>query len=300
MIGRILAVGFVCAGMAMGQAVGAPKAAPSPQAAALAASARPLAFDVVSIRPNTSAQNQMGPPVFGPTPDGYRMVNMPLAFAIMTAYVPQAGGGALFTPDSFKGLPPWAMQDRFDVVAKVSEEDLPEWQKPAAQTLMLQAMLQAMLAERCKLAVHREMKDTSVYFLTVGKGGPKFKEVNPADAAPAGVTLPGGAVLAQSNDGMRMYDTTIGLVTTMLSEMGGMGGLGRPVLDKTGLTGRYDIVIKRQDMMPPPPASGDASSPPDPASMVMSMADALGLKLEPGKGQMETLVIDHMEKPSEN
>jgi len=99
---------------------------------------------------------------------------------------------------------------------------------------------------------------------------------------------------------MRMYDTTIGLVTTMLSEMGGMGGLGRPVLDKTGLTGRYDIVIKRQDMMPPPPASGDASSPPDPASMVMSMADALGLKLEPGKGQMETLVIDHMEKPSEN
>jgi len=161
-------------------------------------------------------------------------------------------------------------------------------------------MLQAMLAERCKLAVHREMKDTSVYFLTVGKGGPKFKEVNPADAAPAGVTLPGGAVLAQSNDGMRMYDTTIGLVTTMLSSMGGMGGLGRPALDKTGLTGRYDIVIKRQDMMSPPAAPGEASAPPDPVSMVMSVADSLGLKLEPGKGQMETLVIDHIEKPSEN
>jgi uncharacterized protein (TIGR03435 family) len=299
MIGRIAAVGLVCAGMAMGQA------APAPQTAATgAAPAKPLTFDVVSIRQNTSAPNQMGPPVFGPTSDGYRMVNMPLAFAIMTAYVPQSGGGALYNPNTdLRGLPPWGMQDRYDIVAKVSEEDLPEWQKPAAQTLMLQTMLQAMLAERCKLAVHREFKDASVYFLTVGKGGPKFKETDPTVPVPAGVTIPGGAVLVESGDGMKMYNTTIGLLTTMLSSIGGMGGLGRPVLDKTGLTGRYDIIIRRQDMMPPPApptAPGDAGAPPDPAAMVMSVADVLGLKLAPGKGQMETLVIDHMEKPSEN
>jgi uncharacterized protein (TIGR03435 family) len=298
MIGKALAVGLVCAGMAMGQA------ALTPQTAApvttTAASAKPLAFEVVSIRQNTSAQNQMGPPVWGPTPDGYHMINMPLAFAIMTAYVPQAGGGALFNPNDLAGLPPWVMQERYDIVAKVSDEDLPEWQKPAAQTLMLQAMLQAMLTERCKLAVHRELKDAPVYFLTVGKGGPKFKQTDPAAPLPAGVTIPGGAVLVESNEGMKMYNATMGLVTTMLSSMGGRDGLGRPALDKTGLTGRYDIVIRRQDMMPPPAPPGDASAPPDPVSMVMSVADSLGLKLEPGKGQMETLVIDRMEKPSEN
>ena len=307
MIGKALAAALVCAGMAMGQAAPAPQTVTAPKAAATgpnatpAATSKPLAFEVVSIRQNTSAPNQMGPPVFGPTPDGYRMVNMPLAFAIMTAYVPQTGGGALYNPNTdLRGLPPWGMQDRYDIVAKVSDEDLPEWQKPAAQTLMLQAMLQAMLADRCKLAVHRDLKDAPVYFLTVGKGGPKFKQTDPAVPLPAGVTIPGGAVLVESNEGVKMYNATMGLVTTMLSSMGGMGGLGRPALDKTGLTGRYDIVIKRQDMMPPPAAPGEASAPPDPVSMVMSVADSLGLKLEPGKGQMETLVIDHMEKPSEN
>jgi uncharacterized protein (TIGR03435 family) len=170
---------------------------------------------------------------------------------------------------------------------------------------MLQAMLQAMLADRCKLAVHRELKDASVYFLTVAKGGPKFKETDPTVPLPAGVTIPGGAVLVESSDGMKMYNATMGLVTTLLSSMGNgmVRNEGRPVLDKTGLAGRYDIVIKRQDMMPPPApptAPGDAGAPPDPASMVMTIADALGLKLAPGKGQMETLVIDHIEKPSEN
>jgi uncharacterized protein (TIGR03435 family) len=307
MIGRTLAVGLVCAGMAMGQATPAPQTAVAAKAEApgtggAAAAVKPLAFEVVSIRQNTSPQNQMGPPVFGPTPDGYRMVNMPLAFAIMTAYVPQAGGGALFNPNDLEGLPPWVLQERYDIVAKVSDEDLPEWQRPAAQTLMLQAMLQAMLTERCKLAVHRVTKDAAVYFLTVGKGGPKFKETDPTVPLPAGVTIPGGAVLVESNDGMKMYNASMGLVTTMLSSMGNgaVRNEGRPVLDKTGLTGRYDIVIKRQDMMPPPPAPGDAGTPPDPASMVMTVADALGLKLAPGKGQLETLVIDHMEKPSEN
>jgi uncharacterized protein (TIGR03435 family) len=292
MICRIWVVGVFSAGMAMGQAATLPPAA---------APAKTLAFDVVSIRQNTSTPNQMGPPVFGPTPDGYRMVNVPLFVAIMSAYPPQSGGaGALFMPNNIRNLPDWVMQQRYDIDAKVAEDDLAEWQKPVKQTAMLQTMLQSLLTDRCKLQVHHESKDSPVYLLTVGKSGPKFKEVNPADPAPVGVTLPGGAVMAQTNDGMRMYNATMGTLTTMLSSMGVGGGLGRPVLDKTGLGGRYDIILKRQDMMPPPASPGDASSAPDPVSMVMSVADALGLKLESGKGQVETLVVDHMEKPSEN
>ncbi len=227
------------------------------------------------------------------------MVNMPLAFVILSAYEPQGGNGALFTPDRLQGMPDWVMRDRYDVSAKVSDEDLPEWQKPAAQKPMLQAMLQAMLADRCKMAVHREMKDASVYLLVVGKNGPKFKESDPADPPPPGVTLPGGAVVAQqSGTTMKLYRANMGLLTTMLTSM---ASTGRPIQDKTGLTGKYDIVIQQPDMGPPAGGAADgASAPPDRLSMVMSVVEGLGLKLESSKGQTEMLVIDHIEKPSDN
>jgi uncharacterized protein (TIGR03435 family) len=281
--------------------------AQSPSAPKDAAPAKQLAFDVISIRQNTSPQ-QNGMPVFGPTPDGYRMVNQPIVLALLSAYEPSAGNGALFTPDRVVGLPDWAMRDRFDIDAKVAQEDLPEWQKPDRQKAMLQAMLQALLVERCKIVVRRDNKDTSVYSLVVGKNGPKFKPTDPADLVPAGVTLPGGAVLVQSRDGMEIHGATMGLLASVLSSMGGAGpmGGGRPVQDKTGLTGKFDITMKRPEMgPPPPPPGGPGGAGPggggfDPAEIMFSMVDSLGLKLESTKSSVETLVIDHIEKPSEN
>jgi uncharacterized protein (TIGR03435 family) len=269
--------------MAMGQAASAP------------AATKALAFDVVSIKQNVSPTGpRMGPPEFGPTPDGYRMTNMPLAIAIITAYAPTTGGGVI-TPDHVLGLPDWATRDRYDIDAKVAQEDLAEWQKPAAQEAMLGAMLQALLADRCKLQIHRESKESQVYLLVVGKGGPKFKETDPTATHPAGITLPGGAKVVPSSDGgVSMYGTSMGMLATVLSSM---GRLGRPIQDKTGLTGSYDVVIPRPDMGPPMTGAGGA---PDMTDVVMSMADALGLKLESGKSSVETLVVDHMEKPSEN
>src|SRR5450631_1572844 len=164
MVSRLWVVGVLSAGMAMGQAPAVPAAASAP-----AAASKPLAFDVVSIRQNTSPQNRMGMPVFGATPDGYHMVNMPLAFVLLSAYEPTGGNGALFTPERLVGLPDWAMRDRYDIEAKVAQEDMVEWQKPTQQKAMMEAMLQALLVERCKIAVHRENKDTSVYSLVVGK-----------------------------------------------------------------------------------------------------------------------------------
>jgi uncharacterized protein (TIGR03435 family) len=280
--------------------------AQTPPAPKDAAPAKQLAFDVISIRQNTSAPVQMGPPIFGPTADGYRLVNAPIVLAILSAYEPQAGNGALFTPDRIVGLPDWATRDRFDIDAKVAQEDMAEWQKPDRQKAMLEAMLQALLLERCKIAVHRDNKDTSVYSLVVGKNGPKFKQTNPADPVPDGVKLPGGAVLVQSRDGMEIHGATMGLLASVLSSMGGpvaMSG-SRPVQDKTGLTGKYDIKMTRPDMGPPPGGPGGAGPGGggqfDPTEMVVSMVDSLGLKLESTKASVETLVIDHIEIPSAN
>jgi uncharacterized protein (TIGR03435 family) len=280
-------------------------AAPPPSAAPAASSAAPakaLAFDVVSIRQNTSPMGpQMGPPVFGPTADGYRAVNVPLFIALLSAYEPTAGNGALFTPDRIIGLPDWAQQDRYNIEAKVAQEDMAEWQKPSQQKAMLQAMLQALLVERCKIAVHRDNKDTSVYSLVVGKNGPKFKETNPADPVPDGVKLPGGAVLVQSRNGMQIHGATMGLLASLLSSMGGgrPGSGGRPIQDKTGLTGKYDLTLTMPEMGPPPGGPGGGGQF-DPTEMVFSMAESIGLKLESTKASVETLVVDHIEKPSDN
>ena len=298
MVGKILAVWLVGVGMAVGQTATAPVSAPVAAAAATtataAAPAKVYAFDVVSIRQNQSLQYQSGPGKYGPTPDGYRMTSAWLALVIMTAYPPQTGGGALFTPDRLTGLPDWAMSERYDIDAKVAEEDLPEWQKPARQTAMLQAMLQALLVERCKIVVHRESKDSPVYLLEVGKSGPRFKATDPAVAHPPGVTLPGGAILVPGDNGaMHLYGVSMGMLATLLDSLG-VGELGRPIQDKTGLAGLYNVAIPRQDM-----GAADGQSL-DPSEKVFATVEALGLKLESRKSSVETLVIDHMERPSAN
>src|ERR1039458_9819228 len=109
MIGRALIVGVLGVGMATGQATSAP-------APATAKPGKPLAFDVVSIRENPAAlaQRRNGPPQFGPTGDGYRMVGGPLLLPIITAYIPQTGAAA-FMPDQIKGLPDWVMRDAYDI-----------------------------------------------------------------------------------------------------------------------------------------------------------------------------------------
>jgi uncharacterized protein (TIGR03435 family) len=248
---------------------------------------KPMAFEVVSIRQNLLDPPRGGPPPFGATPDGYRITNMPLILPILAAFVPKAGGA--FTFDRISGLPDWAMQTRWDIDAKVADEDRAEWQKPATQA----AMLQAMFEERCKLSTHREMKESTVYLLTVGKAGPKLKETNPDEEHPGGIKMPWGGVLVPSSGGAQtLYGASMTTVASVLSLFGG-ANLGRQIQDKTGLTGKYDITFKP----PTPPAEGEAV---DPSAMLFSLVEQLGLKLESGKSQVETLVIDHMEKPSAN
>src|SRR5580658_7063833 len=106
MIRKVLTVGLLSAGIAIGQTT--PPAAAAPSMPARTPS-KALAFDVVSIRQNTTPiAPRMGPPQFGPTPDGYRSTNVPLVLIVMSAYPPTSGGGEMITPDRITGLPDWA------------------------------------------------------------------------------------------------------------------------------------------------------------------------------------------------
>jgi bla regulator protein blaR1 len=275
-----------------------PIAAAGSQAAALqnkaaAAEDKQWKFAVVSIRKNNSG----GPAHIGAaTPDGYQMKNLFLGYLLVTAYAPQTGGAAFYSPDQFIGMPAWLTgdDDRYDVDAKVDEADLADWQNPAKQPAMLRSMLQSMLEDRLKLVVHRSTREAPVFLLVVGKNGAKFKETNPGELHPGARPMPGGGTLSREEKGDQMTVHYFGISTAQLARWV-LGDAGRPIQDKTGLTGKYDVTIER----PIPESAGTPEVKPLEMSAT-EIANQLGLKLEPAKGQVETLVIDHVERPSPN
>jgi uncharacterized protein (TIGR03435 family) len=165
---------------------------------------------------------------------------------------------------------------------------------------MLHAMMQTLLAERCKLVVHREMRERPIYALVVAKNGPKLKAAEQGEAEairakhPDAVGVPGGSgffVRGEKNGHIDIYEATIGTLALLLS-----GPAGRSVVDKTGLTGIYDMHLD-MGQKGPPPTDGSA----DPGvSVFSSLQEQLGLKLESQKDQVEYLVIDRIERPSPN
>ncbi len=239
----------------------------------------------------------------------------------------------------------WMKAQRFDIMAKMPEGGTKE---------QVPQMLQALLADRFKLAIHRDSKEQSVYALVVGKNGLKMTEAEPdpvvaaEGAPPAEPPGSGGMVIGkgenqarfkQSSDGktttisssqmqtkvsmieggmMRMEFSKMKMevLTTMLSQM-----VDHPVIDMTELKGNYQVALElsMEEMqamgraaaaaagmaMPAPPPRKDTSAPGDdasaPASSVFAAVQKLGLKLEPRKAPVETIVVDHVEKmPSEN
>src|ERR1035437_9572037 len=183
MFRKLCVLGLLGAGMAVGQSAVAPQPA---------APAKAYRFDVVSIRVNKTPQTVTQ---FGPTEDGYRVPNWSLVLTLITANVPRVGGASFSYEDQIKGLPAWVINERYDIDARIADEDRAEWQKPEAQKTMLQSMLQAMLVDRCKLAVHREIKEAAVYSMVVAKGGVKFKETDPTVDHPGGIKLSYGPEL---------------------------------------------------------------------------------------------------------
>ncbi len=207
--------------------------------------------------------------------------------------------------------PDWATMARFDLRAKLPE---------GATKEQLALMMQSLLADRFKLAVHRESREIQRYELTVAKNGPKFKEAAPppADSRDAALT-PGplkidreGYPLIGPRGGMAiMYDKarlyqpemTMTMLASQLSAQ-----LRGPVVDATGLTGKYEISLywnAGDSLRTAAPTPGGGPTPVDPVStgpdLKQALQEQLGLRVESKKGPVEFVIVDHAEKtPSEN
>lgn len=169
------------------------------------------------------------------------------------------------------GGPGWLETDRYDIEAKTGR---PEKIKPE----QLSPLMQSLLADRFHLKFHRETRELTVFALLAGKGGPRLKPQAECEST---------AVNTNSGPGTSQLNGTAVSVALLAGYVGNR--LGRIVLDKTGLTGKYDFTL---DWAP-----DQGSSAP---SLVTALREQLGLQLKPQKSPTEVLVIDRIEKPSEN
>jgi len=283
---RIAALfGVALTSAALTQTQSAPRTPPQAQASTATATPAPPAFEVVSIRP--SQPNGPGGGGSAILPDGYH-IRMPIWFAIQVAYFPPNRWN---WENRIQGGPSWLIRDSYDITAKVSGAYLPEWTrqrdlKPEQQVL-LQQMLQSLLADRCKMSAHRVPSTISGFALVIGKGGPHLTLSTPGATLPTGMKLPDGGIWVPRRrtdpPEIHLYNATM----ADLAEELGSGSDAHPIIDKTGLTGHYDLVL---------PYDYDRADGPD---MHWDL-NALGLRLEPLTIPFTNLVIDHVEKPSEN
>ena len=262
---------------------------------------KPMAFDVASIRRNVDNIGACSPSQVEPTQNGFHMTNCVLLVAVGAAYVPTTGDPlGYLVQERIVGMPKKLSEERYNIDARITDSDAEAWRDPAQRKAMLHRMMQTLLAERCNLVVHREMRERPIYALVVAKNGPKLKAPEPAVAEairaqhPDAVGVPGGSgffVRGAENGHIDIYGATTGTLALLLS-----GPAGRAVVDKTGLTGIYDMHLDMGHAGPPPPDGSPDLGP----SVFSSLQEQLGLKLESQKDQVEYLVIDHIDPPSPN
>jgi uncharacterized protein (TIGR03435 family) len=201
------------------------------------------------------------------------------------------GFGSDRNPDNFSGLPGWVQSDRWDIIAKVSEPDLPAFRQ--LDEAGHQRMLRDLLTDRFKLQAHAEAQEQSIYALVVGKSGPKLTPAQPPANELNGVVAQYDPVTVKG------YHTTMQQLALYLSRL----DIGRPVQDQTGLTGNYDFTLAYSPMQPTSSASPDEAAAPSDAArpfIFTAIQEQLGLKLEPAKGKVQRIVIDHIDRPAAN
>lgn len=189
------------------------------------------------------------------------------------------------------GGPGWIESDKYDITARPEAPGQPNMAQ-------IRLMIQSLVADRFQLKFHREKKEQSVYAITVAKGGPKLAK-NTDD--PAG--LPSFSASGSDNGGLtfRIKNATIGEFVTILQ--GGIV-LDKPLVDQTGLSGKYDSVLNftpdPSQVAGPRPQERKADSPDAPPDLFTAFQQQLGLRLQSVKAPVDVLVIDRVEKPSAN
>jgi len=255
----------------------------------------PLTFEVATIKPADPDARRAG---FQLAPGGgLNIMNVGLKQLIGFAYEIPCGKGC---DNQIVGGPGWLDSQRFDITAKAPPsagvspgpgQMTPEQMKTASA--QVRERLRALLAERFQLTIRHESKEMPVYALTVGKNGHKLKES----------TAEEGRQMMRGGRGQLIAENaTMQLLLVNLA-----GITGRPVLDRTGLTGRYNFTLEyAPEFGGPGPggpgeksevASGSSDAGP---SIFAAIQEQLGLKLEATKGPVEVIVIDRAEKPTAN
>jgi uncharacterized protein (TIGR03435 family) len=230
-----------------------------------------LRFEVASVKPNVSTDGSL---TFRPDPaDGFFRTNYPL-FDGVIRYAYELQGFRVI------GAPEWTRTDRFDIAAKAS--------RPISDAER-RLMVRALLADRFRMKSHFEMREHTVYLMTPLRAdkrlGPGLKPRPECDSAPT--PCPSGGTGRQ--DGIVIRAVTLkqlaqGMISAVRREL---------VLDETGIPGVFDV-----DMSFRPEASTDpADARP---AFVTAMQEQLGLKLEPTRRQIEVLVIDSIERPTQD
>jgi uncharacterized protein (TIGR03435 family) len=167
-------------------------------------------------------------------------------------------------------------------------------------------MLQALLEDRFQLKVHRETREGPIYFLNVARGGPKLHSFTEGSCKPWPTPPPLQLTKEYCSRMIYGIKPAVEAQGVTLDEFSRLLRLvvGRPVIDKTGIAGRFDFKVEFSregtelaGIQAKDPAPSDPGSPP---SIFTALQDVLGLKLNSGRGPVETLVIDHIERPSEN
>jgi uncharacterized protein (TIGR03435 family) len=250
---------------------------PPPPPKVMAADAKP-SFEVATIKPNDSGAAQMqGLNVGG---RNFTTRNSSLTDLVAFAYNLQT--------KQIIGAPDWMDKDRFDIAAVSDTEGMPNANQ-------LRGMIQKLLADRFKLTFHHDKKELSAFVLSVGKGGQKL---TPSEAKiplpglgfrPA----PGGMMLSVGNGSMEDFTSFLQVLV-----------LDRPVVDHTGITGRYDFSFK---FMPDdslfhghPPKPGATTENTETLPGFFEGIQTIGLKLDAEKTPVDVIVIDHAEKYSAN
>lgn len=261
----------------------------------LAAQAPPrVAFEVASIKPNDGTTPEQR---IGLQPGGRLTVtNMPVRTLITFAYQLQ--------PHQLVGAPSWVNDDRFDITARVDED--PAEQRAPGQPDRAMLAMRTLLEERFRLVAHRETQALDVFAMVLVKPGQPGPMLTPAAndcspeamaarrAAPPDPQKPffcglrgiGGGKTAMTGMPLSFYARTLA------------NQVGRFVIDRTGLEGRWDFELTAAPVPPPgQPFDAAASDPDAPPHLFTALREQLGIKLEPTKDDVEVLVIDRVEKP---
>lgn len=262
---------------------------------------QPTTFEAASIKPNTSGDPGIS---VRRQPGGrFNAINAPLRSLILLAHQLQ-GFQLVDAPD-------WVATDRFDIVAKIEGDPPPT--PPGSPNDPMVLAVRALLAERFKLAVHRETRQMDIYALVMarpdGKPGRALRPTTQDCPVLMAAAARGGAPPAPPAGGPAVVcgirTTPSGQVFGGGAEMsflanGLAGQVGRIVVDRTGLTGGWDFEFQfAPEQRGPLPAGADTPpANPDAPSLFTALQEQLGLKLEATKGPVEVLVIDSVDRPT--